>query len=1437
MTYTPKPPDAQNPDKKDTTPPGAAASLPPSRVQGAWGATPNDADLTVPDLAGDADTSDADDAMTGADEPLLLLAEDELAEEDARAAMSEEAMLAATDMANGTDDASAEEVMLIVAIDDADDGEGEMMPPTDAGTIGAVADTDMLVAATDLELYAEIGGTEEMTDAELADAVELLAAMQEAAVESVIAEALGEAAELAAVTGEAVIVVVEDEVIGIASPEDRDAYMTDAGDATGMIDDPGAAAGVFGDDLAPYAADASDPVTGLRDVQAPTPMYTTDMTDDSAHTPGVTNDMGAMPAMPATAARMDDEGDEVDADAALSGMVGSMAVAPPAMATDIADAADAEEPTPGAFGGNVTAYATDADDPAMRMLNVQKRGQLDRDEDRPPVSLSGDAADTLDAMREAAGMRGVMGDMGNMGNMGERIDTPSAAITNRTPDGRESDPLDEGGMVTTTPQPDDTDDTNEARPLLDETADDTVTAPEDEPEPAADLSTENPSPLMSEEMLDVVEGDSDAGTESDAATTSAPPFKALQETGSATDVVRRTAPSGGNDDTRETMPADVQGDDLPVDTADESDTPPAPEPMVQFVAGDKSDGAGESADETTVAPTSPDERAFTATELAEARENTDSNVLPLAPLRNEATRNEATPPAPATPTPAEPPGALTEEELEQARVDTDEGQTIPEPVDEEPATGERSQSQSRVQPLTGAASGDTGAEAATSAPEPAPEAVALTPDELAQARVDSDSGIIAPEQPATDSAHAPSASPLADETTAAERLVQTLTDVGVALGAASLAETTASNTGASGPRVRHDVPLLTADDLHLFNEGTHTRLYEKMGSRPRTVDGVAGTHFAVWAPNARTVSVVGPFNDWVGVDYNLIMNGNSGIWEGFVPGLGAGTPYKYHISSNYNMYEVDKTDPFGIHTEMSPRTASVVWDEGYEWQDADWMRERGGRNGFNAPMSIYEVHIGSWRRVPEDGNRPLTYGEMAPQLADYVQECGFTHVEFMPVMEHPFYGSWGYQVTGYFAPTSRYGTPQDFAYLVDYLHRRGIGVILDWVPSHFPTDQHGLDYFDGTHLYEHADPRQGFHPDWKSDVFNYGRNEVRSFLMSSATYWLDRFHADGLRVDGVASMLYLDYSRNLGEWVPNRHGGRENLEAVSLLKELNTAAYSQFPSIQTTAEESTSWPMVSRPTYLGGLGFGMKWDMGWMHDTLEYMSLNPIHRQFHHNALTFRMLYSFYENFVLPLSHDEVVYLKGSLIQKMGGDDDWQKFANLRLLFGYQWAQSGKKLLFMGGEFAQWGEWNHDTSLDWHLLDEAPHRGIKSWIGDLNRIYRDVPTLHQRDFDRGGFEWIDANDSAQSMASFIRIGDDPGDPVVIAANFTPVPRHNYRLGVPFAGRWNEILNSDAAEYGGSGMGNMGGAESVPAAAHGRPQSLTVTVPPLGIVFFRRAYGS
>ncbi len=630
--------------------------------------------------------------------------------------------------------------------------------------------------------------------------------------------------------------------------------------------------------------------------------------------------------------------------------------------------------------------------------------------------------------------------------------------------------------------------------------------------------------------------------------------------------------------------------------------------------------------------------------------------------------------------------------------------------------------------------------------------------------------------------------------------------------------------------------LLSDDDLYLFNEGSHIRLYEKLGAHPITSGGQTGTYFAVWAPNARHVSVAGDFNGWDKQGFGLSSLKGSGIWEGFIPGVRSGTLYKYHIDSNVRRYQVDKADPFAFKSEQPPKTASIIWDLSYDWRDSSWMNGRKGRNSLAKPINIYEVHLGSWMRVPEDNNRWLTYRELAHKLAEYVNNMGFTHVELMPVMEHPFYGSWGYQVTGYFAPTSRYGTPQDLMYLVDYLHQHDIGVMLDWVPSHFPTDEHGLGFFDGTHLYEHEDARKGFHPDWKSDIFNYGRHEVRSFLISSAMFWLDKYHIDGIRVDGVASMLYLDYSRKKGEWVPNEFGGRENLQAISLLRRFNEEVYKNYPDVQTIAEESTDWPMVSRPTYLGGLGFGMKWDMGWMHDMLDYMSKNPIYRKFHHDRLTFRMIYAFTENFVLSLSHDEVVHGKSSLIGKMPGDS-WQKFANLRLLFSYMFTQPGKKLLFMGDEIGQWNEWNHETSLDWHLLQYRPHSGLQKLVQDLARLYRSEQALYELDFEPGGFEWIDCNDSLHSIISFLRRGRFTRDIILTVCNFTPSPHIGYRIGVPRGGYWQEVLNSDAYDYGGSGHGNLGGLQAEEIPFHARPYSLNLTIPPLAAVIFKSPGGN
>jgi 1,4-alpha-glucan branching enzyme len=632
--------------------------------------------------------------------------------------------------------------------------------------------------------------------------------------------------------------------------------------------------------------------------------------------------------------------------------------------------------------------------------------------------------------------------------------------------------------------------------------------------------------------------------------------------------------------------------------------------------------------------------------------------------------------------------------------------------------------------------------------------------------------------------------------------------------------------------VLNDFSLFTADDIYLFNEGNHFRLYEKFGAHLVSWNKHQGVNFSVWAPNAKQVSVMGNFNNWNKDSHQLRPLKHSGIWEGFIPGLDSGTLYKYHIRSRYAQYQADKTDPFAFHTELSPQTASAVWDIGYDWKDSEWMNSRQRHNSREAPISIYEMHLGSWRRVSEEGNRYMTYRETANHLVDYLLKTGFTHVEFLPVMEHPFYGSWGYQCLGYFAPTSRYGTPQDFMYLVDRLHQNGIGIILDWVPSHFPNDEHGLGFFDGTHLYEHQDPRKGFHPDWSSFIFNYSRNEVRSFLISSALFWMDRYHIDGFRVDAVASMLYLNYSRKDGEWIPNEYGGVENIEAIDFLRRFNDEVHLNYPGTMTIAEESTAWPLVSRPPYVGGLGFDMKWDMGWMHDTLEYMSKDPIYRVYHHNKLTFRMIYAFTENYVLPLSHDEVVHQKGSLLSRMPGDN-WQKFANIRLLLGYMYAQPGKKLLFMGGEIGQWQEWSHDRSLDWHLLDIFFHKGIQRWVEDLNQLYRRHKALYTSDFSSEGFQWIDCNDAFQSTLSFIRQDNSKNNDMIIVSNFTPVPRYNYRIGVSGEGIWQECLNSDSENYGGSNQGNLGDVETSPVPSHGRPFSLNLTLPPLGIVFFKK----
>jgi 1,4-alpha-glucan branching enzyme len=619
---------------------------------------------------------------------------------------------------------------------------------------------------------------------------------------------------------------------------------------------------------------------------------------------------------------------------------------------------------------------------------------------------------------------------------------------------------------------------------------------------------------------------------------------------------------------------------------------------------------------------------------------------------------------------------------------------------------------------------------------------------------------------------------------------------------------------------------LSGHDLYLFREGTHSRLYEKLGAHAHA----GGTRFAVWAPNAASVAVVGDFNGW-DPRRNPLHGSDSGVWQADVAGAKHGSIYKYHIVSRDGSYRVDKADPYAFRCEMAPKTGSVVWQLDYEWRDADWMKNRGRANALDAAWSVYEMHLGSWRRDPADPKRLLSYREIAPQLAAYMKQMGFSHVELMPVMEHPFYGSWGYQTTGYFAPSTRYGTPQDFMYFVDFLHQQGIGVILDWVPSHFPWDEHGLGFFDGSHLYEHSDPRQGHHPDWSSAIFNYGRHEVRAFLASSARFWLDRYHVDGLRVDAVASMLYLDYGRKEGEWIPNRFGGRENLDAIEFLRFLNESVYRDFPDVQTIAEESTAWPQVSRPTYLGGLGFGMKWNMGWMHDTLDYFKNDPVHRKYHHDELTFSLWYAFHENFVLPLSHDEVVHGKGSLIGRMPGDD-WQQFANLRLLYAYMWSHPGKKLLFMGGEFGQRREWNHEDSLEWHVAEQhAPHAGVQRWLADLNREYRSQSALHGKDFGQEGFQWVRRGDWEQSILAYLRKAPDSA-PVLVVCNFTPVPRHDFRLGVPQGGHWRELLNSDAPHYCGSGHGNFGGVNAEPVPTDGFDHSITLTLPPLGAVFLK-----
>jgi 1,4-alpha-glucan branching enzyme len=627
--------------------------------------------------------------------------------------------------------------------------------------------------------------------------------------------------------------------------------------------------------------------------------------------------------------------------------------------------------------------------------------------------------------------------------------------------------------------------------------------------------------------------------------------------------------------------------------------------------------------------------------------------------------------------------------------------------------------------------------------------------------------------------------------------------------------------------------LFSKDDIYLHQEGTHYRLYEKLGAHLIKFKEKEGVYFAIWAPNAESVAVIGDFNQWQSNAHLLRqIHLGSGIWEGFISEIEKGMRYKFHIKSRHGNYQVDKGDPFAFYWEKPPQTASIIWDLDYHWQDQSWMGQRQQRNRLDQPFSVYEIHLGSWRRKLNPENGFLNYRELAIELAQYIKENGFTHVELLPVMEHPFYGSWGYQSLGYFSPTSRYGTPQDFMYFIDYLHQQGIGVILDWVPSHFPGDEHGLVYFDGTHLYEHADPQKGFHPDWHSYIFNYGRNEVKEFLISSALFWLEKYHIDGLRVDAVASMLYLDYSRKEGEWIPNQFGGRENLEAIDFIKKLNEVIYQNFPDVQTIAEESTAWPMVSRPIYLGGLGFGMKWNMGWMHDTLSYFSRDSIYRKYHQQELTFSLLYSFNENFILSLSHDEVTHGKKSLLEKMPGDD-WQKFANLRLLFGYMFAHPGKKLLFMGSEFGQRQEWQHDFSLDWHILKIPFHEGMLKWIRNLNGFYKEEKALHEVDFENAGFQWIESNDWQHSVLIFLRKNKSGQEKILVICNFVPTPWYNYLIGVPEKGIWKECLNSDASIYGGSDQGNLGQIKTLPVPIHGKAFSLNLTIPPLGILFLKK----
>jgi 1,4-alpha-glucan branching enzyme len=633
-------------------------------------------------------------------------------------------------------------------------------------------------------------------------------------------------------------------------------------------------------------------------------------------------------------------------------------------------------------------------------------------------------------------------------------------------------------------------------------------------------------------------------------------------------------------------------------------------------------------------------------------------------------------------------------------------------------------------------------------------------------------------------------------------------------------------------KIHYDFSTFGELDSYHFKTGTHFNLYNKLGSHQMERDGKKGVYFGVWAPSARYVSVVGDFNGFdKGAHPMEQKSDGSGVWECFIEDVEIGTKYKYWIESHIDGYSQEKSDPYAFYWEVAPNSATKVWNLDYEWNDSDWMGDRAHKNSISSPISVYEVHIGSWKRIPEESGRSLTYREMADDLTQYVKEMGFTHVEFLPVTEHPYHGSWGYQAIGFFAPTSRFGTPQDFMYLIDTLHQNGIGVILDWVPSHFAVDMHGLARFDGSHLYEHADHRQGFHPEWGSCIFNLGRNEVINFLISSALFWFEKYHIDGIRVDAVASMLYLDYARKDGEWVANEYGGKENLEAVKFLQTMNHNVYAKFPDVMMIAEESTNWPMVTKPTYSGGLGFEFKWSMGWMHDTLKYFSRDPLFRKYYQDQITFSIWYSFDEQYMLSLSHDEVVHMKGSLIGKMNGDY-WQKFANLRLMYAYMFAHPGKKLLFMGAEIAQFSEWNYESSLDWHLLDYPMHKSVQNFLKELHILYKSTPALYLHDHTQRGFKWVDVSDTEQSVLSFLRFGDYPEDSVLVVCNFTPAPRDNYRLGVPIGGYWREILNSDSASFGGSDIGNFGGVNADEIASHGLDYSLSLTLPPLGVLWLK-----